>query len=114
MKQPGHIVVFPFPETNHTNSKLRPALLIQCVPGRYDDWLVCMISSQLHQEIADFDEVISPDDLDFSTSGLKCASLIRVSRLAIVDVNLLLGSIGSISQERLSRIKTKIADWIIG
>ena len=47
MKQAGQIVLFRFPQTDLEEGKLRPALLLNKVPGEYDDWLICMISSQL-------------------------------------------------------------------
>lgn len=29
-----------------TEAKLRPALLLRQLPGQYNNWLICMISSQ--------------------------------------------------------------------
>ena len=71
-----------------------------------------MVSSRLDQEIAGFDEVVRPRDGDFEQSGLKVASLIRIGRLAVVNVHILAGRIGEIDGERLSRIKRKLVDWI--
>jgi mRNA interferase MazF len=71
-----------------------------------------MISSQLHHEIPDFDEVITPSDSDFQQSGLKLASVIRLSRLAVVNSDVLLGKLGQIDAQRLSRIKQRLANWI--
>jgi mRNA interferase MazF len=73
-----------------------------------------MISSQLEREIADFDDVVREADPDFPACGLKAASVIRVSRLAVVARRSLLGAIGVISPDRLSRIKGVVADWIRG
>jgi mRNA interferase MazF len=47
MIREGQVVLFRFPQTNQTAGKLRPALIIRKVPGPHDDWLICMISSQL-------------------------------------------------------------------
>ena len=107
------IVLFRFPQTNQTTGKLRPALLIRKVPGQHDDWLICMISSQLSMEVEDFDEMISENDDDFISSGLKQTSLIRIARLAVVEKNILLGSIGEISEGRLNRIRHKLSDWLM-
>ena len=78
----GLIVLFRFPQTDMSKGKLRPALVIRKVPGPHDDWLICMISSQLTQHIPGLDEIINPDDPDFNDSGLKESSLFRASRLA--------------------------------
>ena len=114
MRCPGQIVLFPFPYTDQTTSKLRPALLLGKVPGDFDDWLICMISSQLRQEIKGFDEIIQESDPDFPSSGLKTISLMRLGRLAVVDGGLLAGTIGAISPERLVGIKKRISAWISG
>lgn len=45
----GNIVLFKFPQTDLEKGKLRPALVISKVPGKYKDWLICMISTQRHQ-----------------------------------------------------------------
>jgi mRNA interferase MazF len=72
-----------------------------------------MISSQIQHYVEGFDEIIHEDDADFSRSGLKASSVIRVGRLAVVEGGMLLGSIGEIDSARLRRIKTKLADWLM-
>lgn len=108
----AQIVLFSFPQTDLQNGKLRPALVLRKLPGRYNDWLICMISSLLEHEIPDFDEVIAPGDADFSDSGLKVSSLIRISRVAVVDGSILLGKTGQISNDHLKRIKQNLSRWI--
>jgi hypothetical protein len=58
-------------------SKLRPVLVLRSMPPN-GDWLVCGISSQLHQEAARFDQVITASDADFLSSGLKISSVLRL------------------------------------
>jgi mRNA interferase MazF len=110
--QEGQVVLFEFPQTDQKTRKLRPALVLRKVPGPYDDWLICMISSELSQEISGLDEPILEDHKDFKASGLKKSSLIRIGRLAVVHKDILLGAIGSIEQERLKRIRTKLSAWL--
>ena len=112
MKRPGQIVLFRFPQTDLAAGKLRPALLMARLPGRHDDWLICMISSQVSQTIPDFDDVVDATDIDFADSGLKTASVIRVGRLAVVDGTVLLGAIGQIGEERLNRVKGPLIKWL--
>ena len=57
MKKSGQVVVFRFPQTDLEEGTLRPALLLGKLPGEYDDWLICMISSQTRQYIAGFRNV---------------------------------------------------------
>jgi mRNA interferase MazF len=108
----GQIILFRFPQTDQQIGKLRPALIIRKLPGQYNDWLICMVSSQLDQEITGFDEVMTPKDSDFRDSGLKQPSLIRICRLAVVSGQILIGKIGRVDSRRLSRIKQNLSQWI--
>jgi len=54
--------------------KNRPAIVSREMPP-FQDLLVCGVSTQLRQEAKDFDEVISPSDPDFVSSGLIEESL---------------------------------------
>lgn len=113
MKRPGQIALTPFPYTDLSGAKLRPVLLLRRASGRFgDDWLVCMVSSQLQQAENGLDEIVVSTAPDFAGSGLKTASVLRLSRLAVLDGALFAGSIGAIGEERLSAIKARLARWI--
>lgn len=114
MIQEGQIVLFSFPQTDHVAGKLRPALVLRSVPGAHDDWLICMVSTQLHQQTPELDEVIRDTDSDFPQTGLKATSLVRVTRIAIVSADLLRGAIGAIAPDRLERIRSRLGHWISG
>ncbi|MCA9934297.1 MAG: type II toxin-antitoxin system PemK/MazF family toxin [Ardenticatenaceae bacterium] len=113
MKQSGQIVLFHFPQTDLQSGKSRPALLIGKLPGQYDDWLICMISTQLRHHIDGFDEIVQTTDADFEQTGLKEPSVIRVGRLAVVNGNVLLGAVGEIAPHRLHRVKQNLSEWIL-
>lgn len=108
----GQMVLFRFPQADQAQGKLRPALVVRKLPGVYDDWLICMVSSRVFQRVVGFDELIANEDSDFSSSGLKSASVVRISRLAVVESSVLCGAIGAVSDERISRIKRTLASWI--
>lgn len=113
MKEPGQIVLFRFPQADLSEGKLRPALLLSEVPGPYENWLICMISSQVHQRIDGFVELIEEDDTDFARSGLKVTSVIRIGRLAVVEGVMLDGKIGTISTERMGRIRGDLRSGLV-
>lgn len=88
-------------------------LIIRQASVQYDDWLVCMVSSQLNQAEQGLDELVLPVEVDFVNSGLKVPSVLRLSRLAVLNGNLLTGAIGSIDKTRLDKIKLRLSCWII-
>jgi mRNA interferase MazF len=113
MKRAGQLVLTPFPYTDLSGAKLRPVLMLRQSP-RFDDWLVCMVSSRIDQAEAGFDEVLRADDPDFAASGLKAPSVLRLSRLAVLEGSLLVGSISAIADERLARVRQRLVQWIVG
>lgn len=84
------------------------------LPGVHDDWLICMLSSNLGQAIPQFDEVITSADADYRAAGLKQDSVIRITRLAVVHREALRGATGEIAPARLMRIKSRLSQWIAG
>ncbi|MBE0434900.1 MAG: type II toxin-antitoxin system PemK/MazF family toxin [Methylomicrobium sp.] len=114
MKGSGCIALTPFPYTDLSGHKMRPVLLLRQVSVPFDDWLVCMVSSQLRQADEGLDELILPTDSDFRLTGLKAPSVLRLSRLAVLEGSLMIGSIGSINDDRLWRIKQRLSTWIQG
>lgn len=71
-----------------------------------------MVSSQIRQYTNNFDEILGQQDSDYNASGLKMPSVIRVGRLAVVEAEILLGTIGEINPTRLKRIKERLAQWL--
>jgi mRNA interferase MazF len=91
--------------------KPRPAILLRQMPP-FGDWLVCGISTQLHQRATDLDELIEPSDTDFSGSGLKASSVVRLGFLTTLPARRLHGVIGSISHERHQRLLQRLSDYL--
>ena len=106
----GDVILTPVPQDDGA-LKNRPAIILREMPP-YQDFLVCGISTQLHQQVKDFDEIISHSDIDFSSSGLRSASLIRLGFLAVLPRNSIIGSIGSISTERHKRLLKTLRDHL--
>jgi mRNA interferase MazF len=107
----GDVVLTPVPQADG-QIKNRPAILLREMPP-FGDLLICGISTQLHQQVLNFDEVIATTDADFVTSGLKATSLIRLSFLFVLPRRRVVGSIGSISAERHRRLLQNLADHLL-
>lgn len=101
------VVLLPLAQVDGT-VKPRPAVALRQLPG-FGDWLVCGISTQLHQAVAGFDETITSGDADFASSGLVRPSLIRLGFLQAVPLRKIMGRIGSISPERHRRLLANLS-----
>ena len=86
----GDVVVAPFPFSDLSATKKRPALVVAGFTG--DDILLCQITSQT---ISD-QYAISLLESDFASGGLRQASYIRPNRLFTADSNIVLYRAGGV------------------
>ena len=107
----GDVILTPVPQANG-EPKDRPAIFLREMPP-YRDLLVCGVSTQSHQYVKDFDEIISLIDADFKSSGLRSQSLIRLGFLAVLPRHRVLGTIGSISADRHKRLLRKLSNYLV-
>lgn len=107
----GDIVLAPVPQADG-KAKNRPTIVLREMPP-FRDLLVGGVSTQLHQEVKGFDEILAPADVDFATSGLLAESLIRLGFLTLIPRRNVAGSIDAISPERHQRLLKTLSDYLI-
>jgi mRNA interferase MazF len=105
------VILVPLPQSDGLR-KPRPAIILKIVPP-FGDYLVCGVSSQLRQQVPQFDDLIMQSDADFGMSGLRTDSLIRIGFLAIYTKDQVLGSIGEISVSRHRRLRLQLANFLV-
>lgn len=103
----GDIVLTAIQQADGTYKK-RPVVILRIMP-RFNDFLVCGISTQLHQFVSDFDESITPD----STNRLKQPSIIRLGFLSVEPQNSIQAKIGSISKTLHRELLKRLSDYLI-
>ena len=87
----GDIVLIPFPFSDLSGSKLRPAVVLFTTDK---DVTINFITSQLYL-LSEYDIQVLPS----ASNGLKRTSLIRVGKFATVDKDLVVGRLGSIENK---------------
>lgn len=106
----GDIVLVAMPQADGAIKK-RPALILREMPP-FSDWLLCGISSQLHQKVEDFDELIEESAPYFLETGLKTASLIRLGFVATIPSRQIVGSIGKIPSSLHSMLLERLCNHL--
>lgn len=104
----GDVVVVPFPFSDLTQTKRRPALVIATLEG--DDVILCQITSKTVRDKYS----ILIDDGNFETGSLKQASNIRPNRIFTADSHIILYRIGKLKTEKLSEVVDKASEIIRG
>lgn len=108
MPKVGNIILTPFPFTDLSGNKVRPALILG-TQQRGDDVTVCFISSiinsNLQNKIHKFEVLIDSKDKNFKKTGLKIKSIIKVSKIATLDKAVILGQIGELDIQTINKVK---------
>lgn len=102
----GEVVVVPFPFSDLSQFKRRPAIVITDLTG--DDLILCQITSQ-----SIFDKYAIPlSDDDFQKGSLKKKSNIRPNRIFTADSHIILYKVGSIRDDKIKEVINKIIQII--
>ena len=102
----GDVVVVPFPFSDLTQAKRRPALVVAVLEG--DDLLLCQITSQRVRD----SYAIPLEDEDFDTGSLKQKSNIRPNRLFTADQRIVLYKAGHLREEKITEVVRKIVEIV--
>ena len=104
----GDVVVIPFPFSDLTESKRRPAFVIANLEG--DDVILCQITSKIVQDMYS----LPIDDSDFETGSLKQPSNIRPNRLFTADSHTVLYRVGNLKQGKITEVIAKVIEIVRG
>lgn len=98
----GDVVVVPFPFSDLSASKRRPACVVATLTG--DDVILCQITSQGTRD----QQAIPLTANDFVEGGLRRDSNIRPNRLFTADSTIILYKTGTLSPSKIQEITAKI------
>ena len=100
----GDIVVVPFPFSDLSASKRRPAIILANLIG--DDLILSQITSR---NVSDSMSIaIEPEDVAYST--LSVASNVRPNKLFTADESIVLYKIGTLKADKLKAVITKVIE----
>ena len=91
----GDVVIVPFPFSDLTMSKRRPAMVLAELNG--DDLILCQITSQSIRDIY----AIELSEADFETGSLHKPSNIRPNRLFTADRHIVLYKAGQLKVKKI-------------
>lgn len=98
----GEVVVLPFPYSDLSLSKKRPALVIADLTG--DDVILCQITSQFRWDEYSIPLVIE----DFSSGKLPKPSCIRINRIFTADSRIILHRAGKLTNDKMKQVIEKL------
>jgi len=106
MKNKVFLVPFPFDDLSAT--KVRPAVCLTSEIKPYRHLVVAFITSQVSTNPAPTDLAILDSDKDFSATGLKVSSTIRLHRVLTISRAIIRRELGEISMIHRAAIKERL------
>lgn len=102
----GEVVVIPFPFSDLSGSKRRPALVVADWGG--PDVMLCQITSQAKRD----NQEIALGPKDFATGGLPIESHIRPNKIFTAERALVLYSAGKVSASKYAQVVQRVIQLI--
>ena len=99
----GDIVLVPFPFTDLTGQKRRPAVVL-AIGAHSDDVILAFISSIVPKTLGNADLLLQIDNKHFKQTGLKVSSIIRLNKLATIEKRLIRRRLGKLHATQLPKI----------
>ncbi len=99
----GDVVLVPFPFSDLTQSKVRPAVCLGNA-GR-GDWILCQITSNPYGDPS----AVALATSDFISGGLLVASFARPGKLFTAHSGLIVRAVGVLTSAKLSEILSLVA-----
>ena len=102
----GDVIVIPFPFSDLSGSKRRPAFVLADLPG--NDIILCQITSKDGKD----NYAIPLANGDFLAGSLPVLSNIRPSRIFTADKTIIIRKAGSVKPELINRVIRALVDII--
>ncbi|SLM30823.1 conserved hypothetical protein [Desulfamplus magnetovallimortis] len=102
--EPGTIIVVPFPFTDLSSKKIRPALVVSKYNTKESNLVICMITTNLrkHKHAVEIDNSL--------VTGLNKPSVARLDKLFTVDKRIILATLGKVQNDFFTENKDKFFD----
>lgn len=102
----GDVIVLPFPFTDLSSAKRRPAVVLSDIGG--DDFIMLQITSKNVRD----SYAISLLSTDFAAGSLKTDSNVRPNKIFTLNEQLILYKIGHLSEEKIEECVRKVCDIV--
>lgn len=98
----GQVVLLPFPFSDLSRNKLRPAVLL--AGASREDWIVCQITSNPFGDARSFPLAAS----DFSAGALRHISYVRPGKVFTAHESLIASVVGRLKPEMLTNVRNAV------
>src|SRR5437870_1395527 len=94
----GKVVLIPFPFSDLSQSKLRPAIVLASA-GR-EGWVLCQVTSKAYGD----DRSILLNESSFDQGSLRVESYVRPGKLFTAHQSLIISEVGHLTEAKFNQI----------
>jgi len=98
----GSVVLIPFPFSDLSKSKLRPAVVL--ASSEKEDWILCQVTSKQYTD----HKAVQLSNQDFQTGSLRVTSFARPGKLFTANESLIISEIGKLKDDIIKSIVTSV------
>jgi mRNA interferase MazF len=106
--QIGNIILIPFPFSDFTTTKVRPAVVICQTKDKYQDLVLCAISSVVPNNLLENEILLQPNNIN----QLRAISIIKVDRIITTKKEFIIHKLGILKKKELEVLKLKFSSLI--
>lgn len=110
--QRGDVVLVPFPFTDLSGRKVRPAVIVSPDPLGHDV-LVAFVSSVIPDHPQPTEWLLAETHPEFPQAGLKCPSVLKADKLLTLHRALILRRLGHLGPRAQSELDRRLL-WAVG
>ncbi|MDX1939309.1 MAG: type II toxin-antitoxin system PemK/MazF family toxin [Saprospiraceae bacterium] len=97
----GAIVLIPFPFAEGTTKKVRPAVVVCQTKDKYQDLVICAISSVVPTALSDNEILLQPSNFN----GLRAISVLKIDRIVTAKRRDVIAQLGVLDVKELANFK---------
>lgn len=94
----GAVVLLPFPFSDLSQSKLRPAIVL--ADAERGDWVLCQVTSKPYAD----PNAVELTNADFATGSLNLTSYARPGKLFTANERLMMSQVGELKPATLKKV----------
>ncbi len=102
----GSVVLIPFPFTDLSGRKRRPALVVSPEGFHDEDLILCAVTSQVPERLSQWEASLQAEDM--VEEKLPKKSVVKAGKLFTVHRNLIAGQYGTIKTHKLQEVLEKL------
>ena len=102
----GSVVLVPFPFSDLSQSKLRPAIVL--ADAAKGDWILCQITSKSYSD----QRAIELTNASFAKGSLLVVSYARPAKLFTANQSLIVREVGVLTDDALKQIAEAVIDLL--